>query len=174
MRRPVVGGRVAPVRERGRTWWLGQRDGRAVEMSKWNCLLESHILSLNFIQSKFGSHCQVSSHGVGCGWSDHPLMLLRTVGSRAGRVFPYRPGRKCWQIPSQQRLRVLAFHQGFLKDLGFKTQFPYHIPPKPLASLHLHHPQDRSLTTSQGSCSSLPGTCILPVDFCFLALFDVH
>lgn len=47
---------------------------------------------------------------------------------------------------------------GLPEDLGFEAQFPHHILTNPPASLRLHHPQDGSLTTTQGSCSSLPGS----------------
>ena len=50
----------------GQAMWLGQ-GGCGWGVSRVKCPLGSHIVSLNFIQSKFGGLCRVSSCDVGWG-----------------------------------------------------------------------------------------------------------
>ena len=50
----------------GQATWLGQ-GGCGWGVSRVKCPLGSHIVSLNFIQSKFGGLCRVSSCDVGWG-----------------------------------------------------------------------------------------------------------
>lgn len=125
------------------------------------------------------------------GASDPMLLLLHwVVGSRAGHsgrtkqgdlseAFPYQSGRNCGSVPAQHRFQVLQVYQVYLGDegggprpqsFGFGTWFPHHTLTKSPCTC----PQDEPLTTSQGSCSTFPVNCLLPVDFCFLALFEGH
>lgn len=83
-------------------------------------------------------------------------------------------------LPLSQAGRAGTFHAHRLQHLGvlpglkvleFNTQFP---PLHAHQTFHLHNLWDGALTPSHGSLSSLPGICLHPGTFYFLALFAVH
>lgn len=109
---------------------------------------------------------------------DKTIVLIEQGGRiRAGRLiraFLYQPGRKCWQIPSQQRPPFPGALSGVPQSLRIQHPISPTDPQQTLIKSPFTYPPDGALTTSHGSGSTLPGICLLPLDVYFLALFEVH